>query len=314
MAKAKQVLTSTQVDAVVAQPTDAAAVAAVKAITDNPTIKLTPEKKASKTATFTGTLTAFGILTIPVKTYKATDEDSINYNQIHSTCSCQLKQGKMHCPKCNVDVEKVDIVKGFNLGNEKAPNFLVVTQDELNAQKPASDKSMMLTAWVDQMDIDPVYYESTEFIAPDKGGEKPFALLLAGMQKTGKVAKGERVKGGRVQEFVVRPYGGKGLAVSYLRTDTEVRTFDKWTDVAVSPEEVELAATLIERYEADFTPANEDKYNHNVRRMLEAKSAGVAVTVPVKAADPTVTVDLLAALKASLAAAPIAKVKKVAVK
>jgi DNA end-binding protein Ku len=169
---------------------------------------------------------------------------------------------------------------------------------------------MTLTEFIDATDIDPIFYESTEFIAPDKGGEKPFALLVAGLQKTGKVAKGTRVKGGREQVFVARPYGSCGLAISFLFADYEVRSFDKWQSVAVSGEEVELAATLIERYETKFTPAKEDRFLSNVRRMLEAKSAGVAVPTPELAAVPSTTVDLMAALKASLAAAPAAKAAK----
>jgi DNA end-binding protein Ku len=284
--------------------------AAVVAIVDNPKINLTPVRKEAKTSTFVGTLTAFGLMTIPVKTYKATDEDGVSFNQVH-TCAdgkvSQLKQGSMHCPCCDVDVAKTDIQKGYNLGNEKAPKFVTFSADEISGQKPSGDKTMELSGYVDATDIDPIFYESTEFIAADKGGEKAFATLLAGLKKTGKVAKGIRVKGGRQQEFVVRPYGQNGMAVSYLRTATEVREFNKIASVVTNPEEVELLATLIERYEDKFTPATEDQFLANVRRMVEAKAAGAAVTVPAATPDKAVTTDLMAALKASLAAAPKAK-------
>ena len=99
----------------------------------NPTIDLSPVRKEAKSATFTGTL-AFNLMSFPVKTYKATDEDSINYNQVHKCgdTHVQLKQGAMHCSLCNVDVPKDQILKGFNLGNEKAPKFLAVSQDDVN--------------------------------------------------------------------------------------------------------------------------------------------------------------------------------------
>lgn len=280
--------------------------AALAAVVANPTIDLTPVRKEAKTATFTGTLTAFGLMTFPVKTYKATDADSVSFNQVHKRADgsiAQLKQGSMTCSVDGTAVAKENILKGFKVGDK----FITVTQAEIDAQKPAKEENMTLTEFIDSTDIDPVFYESTEFIAPDKGGEKPFALLLAGMKQTGKVAKGIRVKGGREQVFVARPYGQNGIAISFLFADYEVRSFDKWTAVAVSGEEVELAATLIERYEAKFTPAKEDRFLANVRRMLEAKSAGVAVPTPEVTAAPSTTVDLMAALKASLAAAPASK-------
>jgi DNA end-binding protein Ku len=280
--------------------------AALAAVVANPTIDLTPVRKEAKTSTFVGTLTAFSLMTFPVKTYKATDADTVSFNQVvkHADGTIvQLKQGAMTDPTTNTPVEKANILKGFKVGDK----FITVTQTEIDAQKPAKEENMTLTEFIDAMEIDPVFYESTEFIAPDKGGEKPFALLLAGMKQTGKVAKGTRVKGGREQVFVARPYGANGIAISFLFADYEVRSFNKWQSVAVSGEEVELAATLIERYEAKFTPATEDRFLKNVRRMLEAKSAGVAVPTPEVAAVPSTTVDLMAALKASLAAAPASK-------
>ena len=147
----------------------AAAEAAVAEVCANPTIDLTPVRKEAKTATFTGTL-AFNLMSFPVKTYKATDEDGVSFNQVHKCggTHVQLKQGAMHCPTCSKDVERGEILKGFNIGNEKAPNFLVVTQDEINAQKGASDKVMTLTTIVKATEIDPIFYESNEFIAADK--------------------------------------------------------------------------------------------------------------------------------------------------
>src|SRR5271166_1094144 len=283
--------------------------AALAAVIANPTIDLTPVRKEAKTATFTGTITAFGLMTFPVKTYKATDADSVSFNQVvkdDDGTIVQLKQGAMTDPTDGSAIAKDKILKGFKVGDK----FITVTQAEIDAQKPAKEDNMTLSEFIDATDIDPVFYESTEFLAADKGGEKPFALLLAGMRQTGKVAKGVRVKGGREQVFVARPYGANGIAISFLFADYEVRSFDKWTAVAVSGEEVELAATLIERYEAKFTPATEDRFLKNVRRMLEAKSAGIAVPTPEVAAVPSTTVDLMAALKASLAAAPAAKAAK----
>lgn len=286
-----------------------------------PTLNLTPVRQESKTSTMTGTMTAFGLVTIPVKTFKATDADSVSFSQVHQCAGpkdqkgdpikdnsgkeipgsvSQLKQGKMSCSACANTVESTDILKGFKVGDK----FITVTKAEIEAQKPASDKTMNLTEFVDVNDIDPIFYESTEFVAPDAGGEKPFSLLVKAMHATGKVAKGTRVKGGREQTFIARPYGPFGMAFSYLLAEYEVRKFAKWVDVPVSAQELDLGAALIERYSAKFTPAKEDGYLANVRRMLEAKVAGTDVTTPTVTAGPKATVDLMAALTASLAAIP----------
>jgi len=263
----------------------------------NMPIDLSPVRKEAKTSTFVGTL-SFSLMSFPVKTYKATDEDGVSFNQVHKCgdSHVQLKQGAMHCPLCNKDVERTEILKGFNLGNEKAPKFLTVTQEDINAQKPASDKVMTLTTIVKATEIDPIFYESNEFIAADKGGEKPFSMLVAGLKRNGTVAKGIRVKGGRNQEFVLRPYGEKSAAVSYLRTATEVRNFNKVaivapsTDPKVAAMEAKMATmidTLLSQNMGPFVPAEEDTFLANTRRMLEAKSAGVEVTVPMVAAVPS---------------------------
>jgi len=290
----------------------AAAEVAVAEICANPTIDLTPVRKEAKTATFTGTL-AFNLMSFPVKTYKATDEDGISFNQVHKCGGehVQLKQGSMHCPTCDKDINRDEILKGFNIGNEKAPNFLVVTQEEINKQKGASDKVMTLTTIVKATDIDPIFYESNEFIAADKGGEKPFSMLVAGLKRNGTVAKGMRVKGGRNQEFVLRPYGENSAAISYLRTATEVRKFDKIaivapsTDPKIAAMEVKMASmidTLLNQNLGAFVPAEEDTFLANTRRMLEAKSAGKDVVVPTVAAAVEPEADLMAMLEKSLAA------------
>jgi hypothetical protein len=155
----------------------AAAEVAVAEVCAHPTIDLTPVRKEAKTATFTGTL-AFNLMSFPVKTYKATDEDGVSFNQVH-TCTgkdgkaaahtVQLKQQAMRCPECEKAIENGAVLKGFNTGNEKAPVFITVTKEEINAQKPASDKVMTLTTIVKATEIDPIFYESNEFIAADKG-------------------------------------------------------------------------------------------------------------------------------------------------
>jgi DNA end-binding protein Ku len=308
----------------------AAAEAAVATLVAKPTIDLTPSKKTASSATFDGTMT-FGVMSFPIKTYKATDADGVEFNTVHKCVVVtkdgdkevttdngyqQLKQGSMYCPCCNKTVENGDKLKGFNLGTEKAPQFIAVTPEDIKAQQPTSDKVMNLVATMKESEIDPIFYESFEFIAAAKGGEAPLSKLVAGLKRNGLVAKGIRVKGGRQQEFVLRPYGDNQASVSYLRSAVEVRNFTKLavfapsTDPKVAAMEAKMDKmidTLLVNYQEEFTPANEDLFLANTRRMLEAKAAGVEVVTPTVAAAPDATVDLMAAMQAMLDAAPKSK-------
>ena len=234
-----------------------------------------------------------------VKTYVATDSDSFERHMYHSAdCLNSLKQGKMTCSGCGAEVEKATAVKG----TEANGKIVLISDDEVKAQQPMGDKSMRILEYVDEAEINPVFYEDAEFVVPDKGGEVPFAMLQASLKRTGKVAKGVRVKGGKEQYFTLRPYGQNGMTMHYLRADHEVRDCNQWTPVAVNGEMVEMFSDLIEAQTVKFTPAPQDKFLANVRKLVAAKANGSAVECPTVEEEQTATTDdLLEKMKAALA-------------
>lgn len=302
-----------------------------------------PAKKVASRSNFKGELVipnpAGGVLSvIPVKTFVATDEDKVERHMYHGTkivkddkgqpvmideivdgkatgnkiaktevCTGAMKQGAMTCECCGEAVEKSAVSKGVEVGDK----IVFISDDEMKAQQPMRDGKMKIIEYIDESEINPVFYEDAEFVCPD--GTAPvltaFAMLVEGMKRTGKVAKGVRVKNGREQYFTLRPYGQHGMTMHYLRADYEVRECNKWTPIAVDPKLVDLMASMIEATAVPFTAAPQDSYLANVRRLIKQKAAGVTVDVPTQDVEEVAATDLMAALSAALDAT---KAKKAA--
>jgi DNA end-binding protein Ku len=224
-----------------------------------------------------------------------------------ATCLGSLKQGSLFCADCGTPVSKSEANYGVNVGSQ----IVFITDDEMKAQQSMRDGKMRILEYIDESEINPIFYEDAEFVAPD--GTAPvltaFAMLVEGLKRTGKVAKGVRVKSGREQYFTLRPYGQFGLTMHYLRADYEVRSCDKWSPITVDEKLVQVMASLIEATAVPFTPAPQDRYLTNVRRLIKQKAAGVKVDVPKADTEEQAAVDLVAALEQAL---NFAKTKKAA--
>lgn len=247
---------------------------------------------------------AFGVMNIPAASYKATDNDKIDSHMYHNaTCAAEGKRLKQeyNC-ECGTKVEnaKTNSVKGVEVNGK----VVILTQAEIDAQKPISDKVLKITGFVPQDAIDVIYYESTDYLAADKGGEKGFATLQAGLAQTGRVAIGTFVSRGHQYSVAIRPQGQHGLVMSYLFAEYEVRECGKWKPVAVNPAEVELVKQLMTETELakdKFEAAAYDPYLRNTRNLIAKKAAGATVD-PVVCEDAPAgsTDDLLNSLQAML--------------
>src|SRR5271168_2444324 len=204
-----------------------------------------PSKGVVSRSTAKFIIQAFGVLNIPAASYKATDSDKIETHMYHNAvCAAakkRLKQ-KYEC-ECGTKVEnaKTNSVKGVEVGDK----IVLLTQAELDAQKPINDKVLKITSFVPADSINPIYYESSEYLAADKGGEKGFATLQAGLAQTGRIAIGTFVSRGHQYTVAIRAYGQYGLVMSYLFAEYEVRDCGKWKPVATVQAEVALCETLM---------------------------------------------------------------------
>ena len=251
---------------------------------------------------------SFGLVTIPVKLYSTGETASgIQLNMLHRKCGTRLKQQYI-CPTDEQVVGRDEMVKGYEYAKGQ---YVLFTDEELKALTPEPTNAIEITEFVPAEEVDPVYFEKSTYLGPDKGGDKPYRLLSQAMRETGRAAVARYAARGKDYLVLLRPYQ-EGLIMQQLRYADEIRNF---TEVPVAPSEVKepelrLAMQLIEQIAADeFHPeAYEDNVRKRTRQLIEQKVQGQEIQAAPPEAPKAQIVDLMEALKASLAAAqPAAK-------
>lgn len=247
------------------------------------------------------TTISFGLVTVPVKLYSTGQTASkVSFNLIHEACQSRLRQQYV-CLQCEEVVEKEEIVKGYEFAKDQ---YVLFTPEELDAIETPTTEGIEIGEFVAAEDVDPVYYDRAYYLGPDKGGARAYRLLAEALQETDRVAIGQYAARGKMYLVMVRARNG-GLVMEQLRYADEVRPFTEVPvdDVEVKDQELKLATQLIEQASAEeFEPA---KYHDEVRdqmlEMIERKVEGEAIAVtPAERPEPQI-IDLMSALKASLA-------------
>ncbi len=244
---------------------------------------------------------SFGLVSIPVKIYSASKSKTVRFNMLDKSDHSRVKQQLVNASTGEV-VERSETVKGYEYSRGQ---YVVMSEEELKALESKSDGSIEIEEFVPIERVDPRYFEKSQLLGPDKGGAKAYRLLNESMTLMGKVAVGRHSARGRHQLVLVRPVG-RGLMLHSLYYADEVRDFDEvefGDDVELKKGEVDLANQLIESLASDsFAPEKyEDEYRREVLASIERKVAGEQI-VAAPAAEPRETiVDLVAALKQSLA-------------
>lgn len=252
---------------------------------------------------FASGMISFGLVTIPMKLYSTGESAAgIQFNMLHKKCRSRLKQQYI-CPVDNEVVGREDMVKGYEYSKGQ---YVLFTEEELKALVPEPTNAVEITEFVPLEQVDPIYYEKSFYIGPDKGGDKPYRLLAEAMKQTNRAALARYVARGKDQFVLLRPFG-EGLIMQQLRYSDELRPFSEVPVGAaeVKEPELKLAIQLIEQIATDeFHPETyEDTQRMQVRSLIERKVQGEEIT-PAPAPEPKAQViDLMAALKASLAAA-----------
>jgi DNA end-binding protein Ku len=243
---------------------------------------------------------SFGLVSIPVKLYTATSSKSVHFNMLHETDKGRLKQQYI-CSVCGEVVERDATVRGYEFAKGQ---YVQMTDQELAALEKKTDRSIEIEEFVPIEQVDPVYFEKSNLLGPDKGGAKAYKLLNRAMLAAGKVAVGRFSTRGRQQLVLIRPVEN-GLMMHGLYYADEVRSFDdiEFGDaVELKKGELELAGQLIDQLSNPrFDPARyEDDYRQALLEAVDRKAAGEAITAPAPAAEREQIIDLVAALKRSL--------------
>jgi DNA end-binding protein Ku len=249
------------------------------------------------TTVWKGHLT-FGLISIPVRMFAAARGERVSFNQLHNVCHSRLKQ-PLFCPVCNRNVERSEVVKGYEYDKDQ---YVLFNEEELDKIEPPSARVMEIIEFVKLAEIDPLYFDSSYYITPEDPGLKAYTLLMKAMQETGYGAIAKVTMHQREHIVTVRP-GDKNLTLHTMFYSSEIRAAEAVpTDkIEVKDQEKKLAEQLIESLASPFQPDKyRDDYSDNVRAMIAAKLQGQEVAaVPQPHLAPVI--DLMDALKKSLA-------------
>ncbi len=242
---------------------------------------------------------SFGVVSIPVKLYTATESKDVSFHLLHKKCSSRLKQLRW-CPPCERAVEWAETVRGYEYARDE---HVVMSEDDFEKLPLASKQTIELSGFVGAGEIDPVFYEKSYYLEPEKLGEKPFALLMCALAKKGLTAVAQIAIRNKERLCVLRALDG-ALMLQTLFYPDEIRVQGgaKLPGVQVSEQELTMAFTLIEFLSEPFDPASySDEYREALMEVIEAKLQGQELLEP--PALPHRAVDLMAALRASVEAA-----------
>ncbi len=241
----------------------------------------------------------FGLVSLPVKLFSAARSESVSFNQLHAADHSRVKQ-VLYCQAEDKPVARNELVKGYEYEKDK---YVVIDEDDIKKAAPPSSRTMEILEFVKSDQLDPVYYESSYYMAPDEAGEKPYALLFEALRRSGYVGIAKIAMHNREHIVILRP-GKRGILLHTMYYEDEVRRIEEFrTDTAlIKDKELELAVSLIEALAAEFEPAKyKDSYRENLMAMIQAKVQGRQIVEAPAAQQLAPVIDIMEALKASLA-------------
>lgn len=249
---------------------------------------------------------SFGLVTIPVAIGNAQQRRDVSFRNLSRESGVPVKQ-KRWDPVKDVEVGPDDMVKGYEISKGR---FVTVENDELTRFSAKQERTIEILEFVDASEVDAVFYERTYWIEPQERADRPYALLLRAMERSGRAAIGRFVLSTKEHLVLMRPVDGAlALETLYyvddLRLDERREIAARVEQIEVRDEELAMADQLIDALTHDFDAS---KYTNETRAallaFLEAKADGQEPVIPEDTGEPAPVVDLMAALKASISAAP----------
>jgi len=244
---------------------------------------------------------SFGLVSVPVNLFSSSESSAaISFNMIHTKCGSRLKQQYI-CAKEGMVVEKDEISKGYEFSKDQ---YVLFTPDEVKALDEKATNTIDIAEFVPLATVDRIYLEKLYYLGPGKGGERAYKLLVAALADTGRAALGQYSARGKQYLSLVRPMGDI-LVMEQLHYQGEIRSADDVprSEVTLKDAELALARQLIEQGSVDeFHPQNfHDTVRERVLEAIQRKVDGQEITAEATEAPQTKIIDLMDALKASLA-------------
>jgi DNA end-binding protein Ku len=251
---------------------------------------------------------SFGLVNVPVKLYSAIRHQDLSFHQFEEGTDARVRNKRVS-EKTGKEVAYEDIVKGYEVTKG---HYVMVEPEELAEFAPRATRTIDIEDFVALDDIDPIYYDATYYLAPEKseGARKAYVLLRTAMEDQGKVAIGRLVMRTKQYLAAIRPFQG-ALAVSTMLFHDEIVPVTEIDDIPtgrsapkVAPAEVKMAGQIIESMTREWDPDRyEDTYRVQVLDFLKKKAAGEEIVVEEEPEEQADVTDLMAALEASLEAA-----------
>jgi DNA end-binding protein Ku len=244
---------------------------------------------------------SFGLVSIPVRVFPATEEKSVRFNQLHAKDHGRIKYQRT-CAKCGEEVPYQDIVRGYEYEKDR---YVVLEEEELDSVPVQSSRLIDIDQFVDISEIDPIYFQKSYYLVPEEAGVKAYALLREALTENSMVGvakvafrEKEHLASIRVHENIIV------LETMYWPDEIRKAAFEELDkDVKIRPQEVQMARSLIENLTAEWDPDKyTDEYRQALLELIEKKVAGEEIEYVAPPEEAPKVVDLMDALRASVEA------------
>lgn len=245
---------------------------------------------------------SFGLVNVPIKMFNSVRKKTLHFNQLRASDGCRIRLKKV-CSSDGTEVENENIIRGYEISPER---YVTITDEELQVLNPKTTRSIDIEDFVSLEEIDPLYFEQSYYLVPDKGAAKAYSLLFTAMKKTNKIAIARIVMRNKQYLAAIRP-AGRALSLSTMYFADEIISQDDLEalpeDIEPSERELAMAEQLISSLSAPFKPEKyKDEYREKMLDLIEKKAEGQTVTLQPVAPEGGKVIDLMAALEASLKA------------
>jgi DNA end-binding protein Ku len=243
---------------------------------------------------------SFGLVSVPIKLFAAARYSHISFHEVHRECGHRVQQ-QLYCPYDKRVVSHDEIVMGYEVDEDKT---VIVDREELKKLQPASSSSMEILQFVKLSDVDPIFFETSYFSVPEEAGRRGYTLLQEIMEELKVAALAQVTMHQRERTVILRPYrGGLTLHTLYYPNEIhDVASYGKNNATNLKKPEIALAEQFAKGLIAPFRPEKyHDEYQERVKKLIESKEKGTAAPKPEKTARLAPVVDLMTALKQSIA-------------
>ena len=247
-------------------------------------------------AIWTGAI-GFGLVNIPVKLFSAVQDSELDLDMLDKHDNANIKFQRVNADT-GKEVKWEDIVRGYKIEDK----YVVLDEKDFEKASPEKTKLIEILEFIQEDQVDSMYYETPYYIQPEKSGVKPYALLRDALKKTGKAGLGSYVLRNRESLVLVKPIGNM-LVLNKIRYQEEIRDTDELVipDVKIKPAELNMAIELIDQLSTDFDIARyKDSYKNDLLKLIMAKAKGKKMTASAPKKTSSASSDLLGQLRASL--------------